>query len=152
MRIATQEDLDKFVAKYILDPDIYPFLQISKTNYGFNLESGKNDWDKIWLVSENIDCLLKVSIGREFDNDFNIGLWSKSTFQAGKAIKMIEGLIIRYRPRSLNSVVHASNTKSIKVHNKIFGAPWGIEKSAAWNMGTGQYEDLLYYRKLLVMC
>jgi hypothetical protein len=45
-------------------------------------------------------------------------------------------------------VVHSSNEKSIKLNTRLMGEPWGVEPKGAWNSKTGEYEDLLYFRKL----
>jgi len=146
MRLATQQDLDTFYDKSIFDINIYPYL--STSTYISKPELPKDDWSGIYLVSEDLRCLLKISIDRTRDIEFNISLYSFSSFLAGKAIIALKEIIRRYKPKAINSVVHSSNIKSLKLHHKYFGKPWGIEPVSAYNMGLGSYEDLHYFRML----
>jgi hypothetical protein len=147
MRIATQADIDNFMNKAMLDKEIYPYLSTTKTVS--EITAQKTDWNYIYMVSENLSCLLKVTIDRPRDNEFSVSLYSKSAFQAGKCIAIIKDLVKRYQPRAINSLVHASNEKSLHLHKKIYGEPWGIEKSVAWNSLKGEYEDLYCFRMIL---
>jgi hypothetical protein len=77
-----------------------------------------------------------------------ISLYATSSFSAGRGLIAINEIIRRYKPRYADTVVHASNTKSIKLNTKLLGKPWGAEPNGAWNAKLGEYEDLVYFRKL----
>lgn len=147
MRQAKQSDLDTFFGNAINDKAIYPYLSMSK--YTGKLTLPDSDWDGIWLIDNKCNCLLRVTFDRARDLEISICLHSTNTFWAGKAIKAVQEIIKRYKPRAINSVVHFSNKKSLNIHNKIFGQPWGVESGFAWNMGIGEYEDAHYYRLIL---
>jgi hypothetical protein len=149
MKIATQQDVDRFMESVFQDENIYPYLTTSKHNNNSVRVDHTSDWDRIWMVTENLSCLLKVSIDRTRDTEFSISLYAKSAHAAGKAVLACKELIKRYRPKAINSIVHSTNAKSLALHKKIYGEPWGVEKSSTWNMGKGCYEDLYYFRKML---
>lgn len=146
-KIATKEDISGFMAKAILNPDIYPYLTVTK-HLG-NREPDDTDWHSITFVDNELDVYGKIDINRACDNGFNVSLYGTNPYKVGRAFKFIEDLIRRYDPMYIETVVHASNEKSIKINKKIFGEPWGVEPKGAWNMLKGEYEDLLHFRKNL---
>lgn len=147
MKRATQEDVDKFFRWAIEDPDIYPYLSVDRYTGRDIVE--EDDWKSLSFISECGKCYLRIVFDRCAGLDIKVALYSKSPILAGRAIEHLKKIIPRYKPRAINSIVHGSNEKSIRIHKKIFGEPWGIEPSVAWNMGTGQYDDLLHFRLFL---
>lgn len=146
MKIATQEEIDCFYEMATMDDSIYPFLT-TRTYFG-RTEKPKDDWFGVIMISKCGKCLLNVSFDRTRERlEFSVGLWAKNAYLAGKAIVVAKQLIQRYSPSHINSVVHSSNVKSLNLHKRIFGEPWGIEKEIAWNMKAGKMEDLYYFRK-----
>lgn len=147
MKLATQEDLDKFSINTIEDETIYPYLSTSKWIGKITLP--ESDWSGVYLIDKACTSLLRVTIERNRDIEFSICLHSQSSYLAGKAILEINRLIRMYRPRVLSSCVHSSNERSLKLNRKLLGQEWGIEKDVAWNFKTGEYEDLHWFRKVL---
>ena len=94
--------------------------------------------------------MCKVSIRRADELGMSVSLYAITPYSAGKGITAINEIIRRYKPRYVDSVVHASNEKSMKLNTKLLGEPWGREPMGAWNSKLGEYEDLLYFRKLFV--
>lgn len=146
-KLPTQQQLDNFTAAVLQDENIWPYLTMSKSRSEVII--WKTDWEGLMLISHDEKTLLKVQFDRQRDCDFNISLYSSSPHQAGQCVALVKELIKRYRPFSINSVVHSSNEKSLKFHKKIYGEPWGIEKLSAWNMKTGAYEDAHWFRMVL---
>lgn len=147
MRVATQEDITAFYSSVLTDPTIYPYMQFGK--YFTVPTIGTDLWHDIYLITDNRSCYLHIWIDRTKDNEFTIGLFAKNSYAAGKAVIAIKELIRRYRPRAINSAVHASNLKSLALNRKLFGEEGSIRVSAAWNMGTGEYEDMYQFRRIL---
>lgn len=146
MKIATQSDLDQFKASVLLDESIYPYLSLTK--YSGEWAEQKNDWERQYITNENLSYLIALSFTRTSDLEISIALYAKNTIAAAYAIMAIKELLKRYKPFAVNSVVHASNRKSIALHKKVFGEPWGIEKLGAWNSLLGEYEDSHHFRFL----
>lgn len=147
MKIAKQEDIDRFMERALMDESIYPYLSVCK--YVAKKEAPKDDWEKIILISETGNTLLSITLNRHADMAWNVNLYSFNSFGAGRAVSALKSLIIRYKPRSISSCVHQSNHKSIKFHERIYGQPWGIETLEAWNSLKGEYEDLYWYKIIL---
>lgn len=147
MRRATQEDIDNFFAWAKDDPEIFPYLSVSK--YIHRRVVSEDEWKDLFFISDCGKCYLHIGFDRVTDTEFSISLYSKSPILAGRAVIKVKEMIQRYKPRAIHSVVHGSNTKSLKLHRKIFGEPWGIEPSTAWNMGAGAYDDLHHFRMIL---
>jgi hypothetical protein len=143
---ANREDVDKFIQKTYTNDDVFPYMSTSK--YFGTFEIPEDDWNGILLTNETHTFLLKITIKRADEVGFNISLYALSSFSAGKALITLKEVINRYKPRYIDTVVHASNEKSIKLNTKLMGKPWGIEPKGAWNSKLGEYEELLYFRKL----
>lgn len=146
MKKASKEDVDKFMSKAILDDNIYPYL--STTKYMGTFEIPDDDWNGLLITNTNNSFLLKIRINRSDEVGMTVSLYATSSFSAGRALNIINEIIKRYKPRYVDSVVHSSNTKSIKLNTKLLGEPWGKEPNGAWNSKFGKYEDLVYFRKL----
>lgn len=145
---ANKEDVDNFMSKAILDENIYPYLSTNK--YVGTFEISDDDWHGLLITNESNSFLFKVSFRRADEVGMVITLYATSAYSAGKALIAINEIINRYKPRYIDSVVHASNGKSIKLNTKLLGEPWGVEPKGAWNSKLGEYEDLIYFRKLFV--
>ena len=143
---ATKGDVDNFMSKVILDENIYPYM--STTKYFGTFEIPDDDWNSLLITNNENSFLCKVLIRRSDEVGLSISLYATSSYSAGKAIIAINEIIRRYKPRYVDSVVHASNEKSIKLNTKLLGEPWGREPMGAWNSKLGEYEDLVYFRKL----
>lgn len=143
---ASKEDVDKFMSKAILNDDIYPYLSTNK--YFGTFEIPDDDWSGLLITNTTNSFLCKIGIRRADEVGFVVSLYAISSYSAGKAIIAINEIIRRYKPRYVDSVVHASNEKSIKLNTKLLGEPWGREPMGAWNSKLGKYEDLVYFRKL----
>ena len=147
MKIARQSDIDSFLSGAYLDENIYPYLTTSK--HMSEWKEFKTDWEGINITDERLSYLGKIAFDRNRGEvEMNIMLFCKSSISAGRAIQAIKYLINRYRPKAVNSVVHATNTKSLKLHKRIYGEPWGIEPEIAWDSKEGRFVDLYYFRKL----
>lgn len=147
MHLATQSELDKFSRWALTNEAIFPYLTTAKYFSGYT--EYKTDWEGLHYISDDCKTLLSVKIDRGKDCDFIVSLYTDNPFKAGWCIRLVSDLVKRYRPASVNSFVHLSNTKSIRINCKIFGAPWGTEPKGAWNFGTGEYEDLVYFKKII---
>lgn len=147
MKIATQEEVDKFFSWAVNDPEIYPYLSVNKRI--FRREVPKDDWDGFMFISDCGKCFMHISLNRTRDIEFDIAIWSKSPYQVGRCIYIIKELIKRYKPIRLCSCCHASNKRSLNLHHKLIGKEWGIDPLGAWNMGTGEYEDLYHFSLIL---
>ena len=143
---ATKVDVDNFMSKANLDENIYPYLSINK--YFGTFEIPDDDWNTILMTNESNTFLFKVAIRRADEVGMTISLYATSSFSAGRGLIAINEIIRRYKPRYVDTVVHASNTKSIKLNTKLLGEPWGVEPKGAWNSKLGEYEGLVYFRKL----
>lgn len=143
---ASKEDVDKFMSKVILDENIYPYLSTNK--YFGTFEVPDDDWGGLLITNDSNTFISKITIRRADEVGMSISLYATSSFSAGRALKVINEIIRRYKPRYVESVVHSSNTKSIKLNTKLLGEPWGVEPKGAWNAKLGEYEDLVYFRKL----
>lgn len=146
MKIATQSDLDDFLARVITNPSIYPYMALS--NYFQPMEVEKAMWNTAYFINDCGSCLAKISFDRP-RNEMNISLWSESALSAGRAVKFLTEYVKRSGVRAINSVCHSSNAKSLNLHDRIYGGSWGCEKASAWNSRLGEYEDLYYFRKLI---
>lgn len=146
MKKASKEDVDKFMSKAILDDNIYPYL--STTKYMGTFEIPDDDWNGLLITNTNNSFLLKIRINRSDEVGMTVSLYATSSFSAGRALIAINEVIRRYKPRYVDTTVHSSNTKSIKLNSKLLGEPWGVEPKGAWNAKLGEYEDLVYFRKL----
>ena len=147
MKIATQDEVDKFFQWAINDPEIYPYLTVNKRI--FRREIPKDDWEGFMFISDCGKCFMHISLNRTKDIEFDISMWSKSPLLAGRCVKIIEELIRRYKPTCLDSCVHSSNERAIKWNRRVLGQEWGIEPKGAWNMLNGEYEDLYHFKRLL---
>lgn len=147
MKQATQEEVDRFFAWAVQDPEIYPYLSVSKRI--FKREIPKDDWEGFMFISDCGRCFMHVSLQRVKDIEFGVSIWSKNPLLAGRCLVVIKELIKRYRPICIDSICHSSNERSLALHRRIMGKEWGIEPLGAWNMGTGAYEDLYHFKKLL---
>jgi hypothetical protein len=143
---AKREDVDKFMDKVYLDDNVYPYM--STTKYFGNFEIPEDDWSSLLITNDSNTFLCKISIRRADEVGLSISLYSISAISAGRALLAINEIIKRYKPRYIDTVVHSSNEKSIKLNTRLMGEPWGVEPKGAWNSKTGEYEDLLYFRKL----
>lgn len=148
MKIATQHDVDTFIDSVLLDEKIYPYLTVQ--TFFEKWQIPKSDWHGIIMTNDQLSYMAKVSFDRSRNEiEFNICIYAKSTYSAAFALKAIDYLIKRYKPKALNSIVSESNIASIRLNKKIMGEPWGRESLTAWNSLSGKFEDLLYFRKLL---
>jgi hypothetical protein len=148
VKLANQSEIDTFLADAYLDESIYPYLTISK--YVNEWKELKSDWEGINITDERLSYLGKISFDRgKGEIEMNICLYCRTPFVAGRAIHAIKYLINRYKPRAINSVVHSTNVKSLKIHKHIYGEPWGIEPGSAWDSKEGRFVDLYYFRKIL---
>ncbi len=147
MRLATQQDVDKFMSSVMFDESVYPYL--SESMYVSNVTIETSDWNRVVLTNDTLSVILKVEIARESDNAFSVCLWSTNPISAGRALKALEVLIKRYNPKSISSCVHESNIKSINLHKKLYGEPWGTEPEGAWNSLLGKWEGLVNFKKIL---
>ena len=145
---ANKEDIDKFMSKAILDEDIYPYLSTSK--YFGTFEVPDDDWGGLLITNDSNTFISKVTFRRSDEVGMSISLYAVSSFSAGRALSAINEVIKRYKPRYVDTTVHSSNVKSIKLNTKLLGEPWGVEPKGAWNAKLGEYEDLVYFRKLFV--
>ena len=145
---AKREDVDKFMDKVYLNDNVYPYM--STTKYFGNFEIPEDDWNSLLITNESNTFLCKILIRRSDEVGLSISLYSTSAISAGRALVAINEIIKRYKPRYVDTVVHSSNEKSIKLNTRLMGKPWGIEPKGAWNSKTGEYEDLVYFRKLFV--
>jgi hypothetical protein len=143
---AKREDVDKFMDKVYLDDNVYPYM--STTKYFGDFEIPEDDWSSLLITNDSNTFLCKISIRRADEVGLSISLYSISAISAGRALLAINEIIKRYKPRYIDTVVHSSNEKSIKLNTRLMGEPWGVEPKGAWNSKTGEYEDLLYFRKL----
>lgn len=146
MKIATQHDLDVFAEKAISNKNIYPYISTSKWLKPWVIDTER--WNNLFFTNTSLGYLVSIQFDRIRD-EISIGLWADDSQQASIAIRGIREYIRRTKPRAINSVVHASNSKSLRLHKKIFGASWGIENKYAWNSLTGEYEDFYYFRLIL---
>lgn len=146
MKIATQDELDTFFHKALSNEQVYPYMTLTK--YQKPLEVSKDNWNDIWLCTDNLNCFVHIIFDRIRD-EITIGLWAFDTNNSASGIRYVKEYIKRYKPRALNSIVHSSNKKSLSMHEKIFGYAWGIEELSVWNSLSGEYEDAYYFRKLL---
>lgn len=144
---ATQEQVDRFMASALFNKDISPYLQTSTYNSHIRVEEG--DWNSIIFTTENVDFLLIVYILRDRENSLDISLWANSSYWAGKAISIIPDLIKRYNPLYIETTVHESNVRSLKINERLMGPPWGIEPKGAWNTATGKWEGKVKFKKIL---
>lgn len=145
MHLATQAEVDAFMAKAILNPKIYPYLSVD--HYLSERVVEKGDWQSMHFIDSNLKCLLCIRISRAHRNSFNVALYSESKYLAGKAIKLVERLVPQYDCMSITTCVHESNVDSLLINNKIFGEPWGIETKSAWNRLTCKWESLHWFKK-----
>jgi hypothetical protein len=145
-RTANQQDLDFFKEQAIWDENIYPYLSTTKSMTEWVAKN--NDWEGIDITNDRRSFILKIYFDRRRD-EMNIELFAMNAVSAGRGVYVVMDMIKRYKPRAINSVVHSSNKKSLKLHYKLFGDCWGVEESVAWNSLNGEYEDLHYFRKLL---
>jgi hypothetical protein len=121
---------------------------MSTTKYFGTFEIPDDDWNSLLITNNENSFLSKVSIRRTDELGMAISLYATNPYSAGKGVTAINEIIRRYKPRYVDSVVHASNEKSIKLNTKLLGEPWGREPMGAWNSKLGEYEDLIYFRKL----
>lgn len=140
----TQEELDQFYERSYHDPEIMPYLSLSR--WHSKKEVPKDDWDGLMYISDCGKCLLWITMQRSIDLEFEVGLFSKSSYLAGKAVKLLLYFIEIYKPTYINTTVHASNKKSVNINRLIFGDPWGIEEKGCWDFGQNKRVDLLYFR------
>ena len=145
---ATKQDVDNFMSKAILDENIYPYLSTNK--YFGTFEVPDDDWNGLLITNEANTFISKVTFRRSDEVGMSISLYGTSPFSSGRALIAINEVIRRYKPRYVDTKVHSSNTKSIKLNTKLLGEPWGVEPKGAWNAKLGEYEDLVYFRKLFV--
>ena len=146
LKKANKEDIDKFMSKVILDENIYPYLSTSK--YFGTFEVPDDDWGGLLITNDSNTFISKVTFRRSDEVGMSISLYAVSSFSAGRALIAINEVIRRYKPRYVDTTVHSSNVKSIKLNTKLLGEPWGVEPKGAWNAKLGEYEDLVYFRKL----
>jgi hypothetical protein len=143
---ASKEDVDKFMSKAILNDNIYPYLSTNK--YFGTFEVPDDDWSSLLITNDSNTFIFKVTLRRADEVGMSISLYATSSFSAGRALIAINEVIRRYKPRYVDTTVHSSNTKSIKLNSKLLGEPWGVEPKGAWNAKLGEYEDLVYFKKL----
>jgi hypothetical protein len=143
---ASKVDVDNFMSKGILDENIYPYL--STTKYFGTFDVPDDDWSGLLITNDSNTFISKVTFHRTDEVGMSIALYAVSSFSAGRALSAINEIIRRYKPRYVDTKVHSSNVKSIKLNTKMLGEPWGIEPMGAWNAKLGKYEDLIYFRKL----
>lgn len=146
MKNATQSDIDKFYLDTKNDLNIYPFMGTSK--FMPRWEAQKDNNSKIILTDDRVSYLLNISFSWHRVVEFEVALFAKSNLSAGRGLIAMFEQIKRYRPAAVNTSVQQSNIKSLAINEKILGKAWGIEPKVAWNMITGEYEDLYYFRKL----
>lgn len=146
IKIATQDELDRIGESFFNDPGILPFL--STTQYNGRFIKSDDDWNGIELVADDLSGLLKIKIERQSGNGFFISLFAKNNITAGKLLKAMEKLITAYRPMYIETCVHESNVKSLKINNKRLGEPYGIDPLGAWNLQTGKWENLHLFKKI----
>jgi hypothetical protein len=146
MRSATKKDIDTFMSSAITDDNIYPYISTDK--HMGHMEPFEGDWNGLLLTNDTNTLLCKISFRRADELGMSVSIWATSAFSAGKAVILVKEIIRRYQPRYVESVVHASNEKSIKLNTKLLGEPWGSEPDGAWNFKLSKYEDLVYFRKL----
>ena len=143
---ATKIDVDNFMSKAIINENVYPYL--STTKYMGTFEVTDDDWSGMLLTNSTNSYLCKISFRRSDEVGISVSLYAITPFSAGRALIVINEIIRRYKPRYVDTVVHSSNIKSIKLNTKLLGEPWGVEPMGAWNSKLGEYEDLVYFRKL----
>ena len=146
-KFATQSDIDTFLDSVLHDKNIYPYLSTSR--YHAVREAKKDDWGGIQITDDKLSYLLVIGFDRADGMRFTIALFAKTTFAAGKGILVLKEMVNRYKPYCIDSTVAFSNEKSFKITTKILGNHWGIEPRGAWNILSGKFEDLYYFRKLM---
>jgi len=143
---ASKVDVDNFMSKGMLDDNIYPYL--STTKYFGTFDVPDDDWGGLLITNDSNTFISKVTFRRTDEVGMVISLYAVSSFSAGRALTAINEIIRRYKPRYVDTTVHSSNVKSINLNTKLLGEPWGVEPKGAWNAKLGEYEDLVYFRKL----
>ncbi len=144
-KIANQSDIDNFIQIVQFNKEIYPYL--SGVRF-VEWKEFKSDWEGIYVTDLTLSFMVKASFDRCRDLEINICVYARTTMAAGRAILAVKEIIHRYHPRAINSCVHASNEKAIKLNEKLMGPHWGIESKIAWNCLTGDYEDFYCFRRL----
>ncbi len=147
MKNATQIEIDKFYSDTENNPDIYPYLGIRK--FSPRWEAQKDNNSILILTNKENQFLLNITFSWHGQLEFEVALFSKNTIGAGRGLKALFEQIKRYKPYAINTSVQESNIKSIAINYKLWGEPWGIEPKCAWNPLTGEYENLLHFRKML---
>lgn len=147
MRNATQIDIDRFYADTENNPDIYPYRGISKWMPKWEAQNDNNK--SIILTDDRNSYLLNITFSWHRQLEFEVALFSKSAIAGGKGLHALFEQIKRYRPVAINTSVQASNKKSLKMNERLWGKAWGCEPLVAWNPLAGVYEDLYYFRKIL---
>lgn len=141
-----QSQLDVIQSRMMLDPSIVSYITTQR--YLGRWLVDESDWSGIAFGIDD-ESFIHIDFDRTRDLEMSIALYSTKAIHAGKLIVLLKELINRYKPRAINTSVHSSNVKSLKLNRKIFGDEYAIKESYAWNMLIGEYEDLHLFRKIM---
>lgn len=147
-KLATQEDLDTFMAEAVKNPEIYPYLSMNR--YVRKRKVREDDWEGFHITNDSLSYMLHIDFERTSGLRFTLALYAKSAYSAGQAILVLKEMVHRYKPDFIDSTVALSNKKSYAITQRLLGEPWGIEPLGCWNMGEGRFEDCYYFRKVLI--
>lgn len=147
IRRATQQEINDFYSRNILNERIYPFQSTSQYNSIPSVEN--DDYNSIHLTNEKATGVMHININRVMSNEITISVYAETGFVAGKLLKMGMELCKRYNPKSIVTCVHESNELSLRINRKIFGKEWGVEPMGAWNFKKAEFENLHWFKKIM---
>jgi hypothetical protein len=147
--LISRHNFDRYtdwMATAISDPTVRPYL----SNSGWidqMKEAPTDDWSKVCLVSEK--SLLIATFDRSASATIGIGLWTlgeEKEFASGRALMAIRWLLCRYAfmVRVASSCM-VTNKKSLSLHERLYGDPWGIEPAAAWDECEGRFVSVAHF-------
>ena len=151
MKIITplcQHMLDGWYDSALRDPEVSRFL--SMTPYWEIPKVKESNWATTHFIQDG--TYLCISFSRA-ESSASICLWTlnahEQLYSSGKAIKFAMEEIKRSNTRFVETIVHANNQVSIRLNEKLFGKPWGIEPEGAWDGKLSKWVGAAYFKHKL---
>lgn len=151
MKIITSISADEYLSwfqKAMSDDGVWPFLSMQPRYLPIKIED--DDWDRRVIMDDAGLGVCVIDFDRTGSHAVGLCIWVLSCearpMVAGSLMRSAIDVAARYDVRWIKTGVHESNASSVRVNEKFFGAPWGIEPNAAWNGQLRRYEGRVYYK------
>ena len=148
--ITTLNQADYYIwhAKALMDDGVWPFLSMRPRYCPGKIQD--DDWAQRVIMDDAGNGCCTLDFDRNGDHSATVCIWVLSVeMRAVVAAALLRDAILlgrRYDIAWIDTGCHESNEASRKLHEKLCGAPWGIQPFGAWNGRLQKYESKFCFR------